>query len=326
MIKTRNIAISYKDINSEWAFRHLLGLTQPLEGGDTKIISPLTNEKSASFCIYKTPSGLYKFKDFSSSEQGDAFDLLVQLQALKGIIIDRRQALDILKKAYVEGGEITSYVGDSKAARNGKGFVSKHEMRRFNEDDLKFWGDAGCALPIIENYNVAPLKSFTIQKLVEGEIKEYEFNFPRMYGYYLKDGSLYTVYCPGRKPKFVRVGKGHILGSDQIIKPSQFLIYIKSLKDAIAFRTMGFEEFDLKVPDGETTMISKEQVLKDKEIYEKVFTFMDPDPAGIRATAKYKELYDLDPIDFNLGPKDLSDAIGSHGEIVTKLHLIQILL
>lgn len=323
-IKTRNIALKPSDIPSEWLFSHLLGI-QDLGGGDTKIISPLTNEKTPSFCIYKASSGRYKFKDFSSAEQGDGFDLFVLLQGIKGIKIDRKQALDILKKAYVEGGQVDSYVGEAKPARNGKGFVSKHEMRRFNQDDLKFWGEAGCSLPVMENYNVAPLKSFTIEKLVEGEIKEYEFTFPRMYGYYLKDGSLYTIYCPGRKPKFVRVGKGHILGSDQIIKPARFLIYIKSLKDAMAFRTMGFEEFDLKVPDGETTMISKEQVLKDKETYEKVFTFMDPDPAGLKATAKYKELYDLDPINFNLGPKDLSDAIGFHSEIVARLHLMQIL-
>lgn len=326
MIKTRNIAISYKDINSEWAFQHLLGLTQPLEGGDTKIISPLTNEKSASFCIYKTPSGLYKFKDFSSSEQGDAFDLLVQLQALKGITIDRRQALDILKKAYNEGGETNSYIEDNKPARNGKGKVVSWELRRWEDIDLKYWGKYDVDIPLLEHYNVAPVHKYTMEKLVEGELKTYIFEENKAYGFFYCDGSLHSIYRPGKKPKSIRVITKYLLGTDQIIKPAKFLIYMKSLKEGLAFKKMGFSDYDFKAVDAEGILVSKEQIEADKKVYKKLFVWLDPDSAGLRFREKYKLTYDLDAIDFNLGPKDLTDGIDYSNSTIVKLHLMQILL
>lgn len=325
MIKTKGV-LSIKDLDPEWCFKYLLGINYDLGGGDTKLLSPLSSEKTPSFCLYKNKYGNYKYKCFSSSSSGDHIDLLIQLQAVKGIIIDRKTAGNTLKKAFSEFLATGQYIStESKPVRNGKGKVVSWELRRWNDIDLKYWGRYDVDIPLLEHYNVSPVFKYTMEKLVEGELKTYLFEEEKAYGFFFKDGSLHSIYRPGKKPKSIRVIKKYLLGSDQVIKPARFLIYMKSLKEGLAFKKMRFTDYDFKCTDSETILIPKEQVEADKKIYEKIYVWLDPDIPGKKMTLKYKEIYDLDSVDFELGPKDLTDAIEYSNSTVARLHLMQLL-
>lgn len=324
MIRTRNKVLSLSQIDTEWAFTFLLGPLS-LNGGDCKIRSPFSEDKTPSFSIYKY-GDRYLFRCFSTGIRGNYLDLYIELQKQKGIILDKKQAVEIIKSEFESFLNTGQYIApDAKIVKNGKGRVVEWELRRWDDIDIQYWGKYEIETLDLEYYNVAPISSYVMEKLVNGELKRYVFNHDKMYGYFLKDGSLYTIYCPERKPKFTRVGFGRLLGEDQIVKPAQNLIYIKALKDGIVFKKMGFKNYDFKVVDAESTLVSKEQVEKDKKIYKKIWVWMDLDSAGKKASAKYKELYDLDSIEFNLGPKDLSDAIPEVGFNLAKLHLLQLL-
>lgn len=328
MISTKAIMLNPSDLSAEWCFCYLLNISEDLDGKDYKCLSPISEEKTASFTLYKNKSGVYKFKCFSTSQSGDHFDLVVALEKTKGNIIDRKAAKTILKEAYLTNSNrhIVGDRGVDYTPKNGKGRVTDWEMRVWNLTDIEYWEQFEITTDDLEFYNVAPLSRFVIEKLKDGELKKYEFSFSLMFGYFNRDGSLYTIYCPGRKPKFIRVQETFkLLGSSQIVKPARFLIYIKSLKDLIAFKKMRFPDFDCKALPGETIMVPKQQVDADKLLYEKIFVWVDPDKAGDIMAEKYKKEYDLDRIEFNLGPKDLTDSIKEYSSFAAQLHLIQIL-
>lgn len=326
-LSTKNTVLSFNDIDPAWCFEYLLNLGEKLMGQDIKILSPFSlQEKTPSFCIYKKPGFPYRFSCFSSGIRGSHIDLLVELEKARGKHLEWIQARDILKKAFEQQLSTGQVVREERKIINGKGRVVSWELRRWNNDDDSYWGQYEIKRKLLEHYNVAPLSKFTMEKLVQGEVKCYDFDHPRIYGYHRKDGSLDRIYRPGsKKGKFIKVGGLYIQGSDQIVTPKESLIYIKSLKDILGFHTLDIDGWDLKAPDGEGVLIPKEIVEKDKKIYKKILIWMDPDTAGQKAAAKYKEQFNLNGIDFNMGIKDLTDSIAAFNSSLVRIKLMQLL-
>ena len=327
MIRTKNVILKPNQIDSEWAFNYLLGPLE-LSGGDTKISSPFSTDRTPSFSIYKKSiDSAYMYSCFSSGMKGSCFDLLIELQKLKGVVIDKNQAVAILKREF----EATIKTGDyapieAKVLRNGKGKVVEHQTRVWNDDDIVYWSRFETPIDILEFFNIAPLKSFTMEKLVDGEMKRYDFDHPRIYGYFRNNGSLHKIYRPGtKKGKFIKVGNEYTQGADQIITPNENLIYIKSLKDVACFKSLDISGWDTKAPDAEGILIPKKEIEQDKKTYKRILSWMDPDEAGKKATKKYKEVYEIEPVDFDMGVKDLSDSVERWGGFLVKIKLTQIL-
>ena len=144
-----------------------------------------------------------------------------------------------------------------------------------------------------------------------------------IYGYYRKDGLLYKIYQPNVKEhKFIKV-KDYLQGSEQLNDESNCLLICSSLKDAMTIKSLGIT-CNIIVPDSENTVIKPEIIENLKSRYEYVFTLFDNDEAGINAMRKYKELYDLDYVYFNL-EKDVADAVKFHGKDVVKEKLVPLI-
>ena len=80
MISTKNLIYDLADVPREWVFEHYLNLTEKLTGQDLKIKSVFNlREKTPSMCIYMDTKNIYKFKDFSSGNGGDALSLVQNL-------------------------------------------------------------------------------------------------------------------------------------------------------------------------------------------------------------------------------------------------------
>jgi len=67
----------YKKTTDYKILCHYLG-GKDLTSGE-KILSPLREETNPSFNIYETPDGRWRFKDYGSGDEGNCFDLVMQL-------------------------------------------------------------------------------------------------------------------------------------------------------------------------------------------------------------------------------------------------------
>ena len=81
MILTKNLVSDLRDVPREWVFEYYLNLKERLVGQDIKMLSAFNSkDKVPSMCIYTDAmSGFYKFKDFSSGNQGDSIELVKAL-------------------------------------------------------------------------------------------------------------------------------------------------------------------------------------------------------------------------------------------------------
>lgn len=330
MLKTKGVSFSRRSLSSEWCYRYLLGIP-PLDGSNIKIKSPFSIDRTPSFSLFKKEGASdYRWRCFSTGrgEMGsDHIELFIQLQDQKGNKFDRSSAFTFLANEY----EIFVKTGlwvetDRKVALNGNAKVVSHELRKWNEDDHSYWYHRyGITTKILEHYNVAAVHRFTMEKLKDGKIETYLFDHPRIYGYFRKNGSLDRFYRPGsKKGKFIKSGGPYVQGSDQIITPQEKLITIKSLKDVMAFHTLDIDGYDLKSPDSESILLPRAVLEEDKKIYKKRYHWMDPDPAGRVAAAKYTA-EGMEEIISDLPEKDLSDNIERFGHNFVRIKLLQIL-
>ncbi len=327
MIRTKDIVLDPNDIDPAWCFEYLLGLDRPLNGADLKIRSVFSEDRTPSFSIYKTSGGVYRYNCLSTGQKGSHIDLYVALQKQKGNTVSYHQAKTLLKREF-EAFRLTGQYQpqETQVITNGKGKVTDIELRKWDADDKIFWeGRYTITQEIREHFNVAAGKRFVMEKLKDGKMEQYVFEHPRIYVFYRKDGTVDRVYRPGsKKGKFIKVGGPYVQGSDQVVIPKENLIYIKSLKDIMGFHTLDIDNYDLKAPDAEGIMIPKVQIEKDKKTYKKIFSWMDPDQAGVKATLKY-QLEGIPPLGFDMGPKDLTDTLEVFNKQIIRLKLLQLL-
>lgn len=305
MLSTKNInlATNTDEIPSSWIFEYYLNLPTTLTGQPVKIKSPLTNEKTPSFKIYyNTERACYMFKDFSSGAQGDGIRLVSTLFNLERnsarvkIINDYNNVTEDLKP---------SILTEELTKKEGYQVVS-YKTRVWIDKDAEFWSSFMISSKLLEEYNIRPIESFIMKK----------GDFPNitvkglMYGYFKNDGTLYKIYLPGRKTKFITVCD-YLQGSEQLKFEHNILIIASSLKDLLDIKVL-FSNVESIAPESENTYISKEVIDYYKSRYKYVFTLFDKDDAGQKAALKYKKEYGIDTIFLNL-EKDVSDSIKEHG-------------
>ncbi len=327
-IQTKNIILKASDLPTAWCFEYLLDLPQPLNGLDEKIRSPFSRDTNASFSIYKTPEGRYRFKCFSTSLLGDAFDLMVALEKKKGVEITYKEAQRRLIQAFKTGGDTnTSYEQSNEPGviLNTKARVTDWEMMRWSKEQLAFWIQFNIDQNLLEEYNVFAIKRFIMEKMVEGVNKTYEFTHPLQFGYGRNDGSLHKIYKPGQKPKAIKVGSSYLEGSDQIVKPRENLLITKSLKDVMGWKSLEIDRWDAVSCDSENVIISKKVIEEKKAVYKRITVLMDNDVAGANASLQYKERYGIEPIVLDMPGKDITDNLRDSGEFMTRLKLMQVL-
>jgi len=310
MISTKNLICDLTDVPREWAFEHYLKLTEKLTGQDIKMKSVFNiREKTPSMCIYVDRNNIYRFKDFSSGNGGDAISLVQSLfnlptrgSASYKIIEDYNQY--VLNNGY---NPIKSYKQHSKFK------VTDYEMRHWNTLDQKYWMGFYIGSRLLSRYNVVPLEYYIMTKTDENDVvSSITIKGNYIYGYFREDGTLYKIYQPKvKESKFIKV-RDYIQGTEQLVFDKPYLIIASSLKDLMAYQKLKISNSEVIAPDSENTMIPENIMSSISSKYQKVCVLFDNDEAGIKAAEKYKSRYGFEYVVLEM-EKDLSDAIKVHG-------------
>lgn len=316
MLSTKYLINNYKDVPSEWIFKHYCKLTEPLTGQDVKIKSIFNpTERTPSMCIFFSEDKYY-FKDFSTGKGGNSLKLVQEIYNEDFRMASRRIIEDYNQHILLNNGtehKLTEFKVQSKYK------VISTEIRKWCAQDKTFWEQFNISSKLLDEHNVKPLESYKMEKLEEGEVKSLEIKGAYIYGYFDSNGNIYKIYQPKVKEyKFIKVSS-HLQGHDQI-KKHPFLIIASSLKDALVIKSANLR-VDVIAPDSENTMIKKETIKTLKGNYKKIVTLFDNDEAGINAMKKYKDEYDIDYVYFDLA-KDVAESIKTHGIAKTFTHLI----
>ncbi len=322
MLKTKNLVSGVKEVPYTWIFEHYCKLPEKLNGQDLKIKSMFNpKERTPSMCIYyDKKAATYKFKDFSTNRQGDAFSLVKELKNCDF----HKASLDIVEN-------YNEFILHNNGGYDVKEFKERSRYKVVNTvtrgwttADQYYWTKFNIGSRLLEEHNVKPLQSYTMQKEEDGEIKELEISGPLIYGYFKNNGELYKIYQPKvQDKKFIKV-QDYIQGSEQL-KGHKYLIITSSLKDLMALKSLKLKQIDVIAPDSENTTIRKELMEMYKQDYEHVLTLFDNDEAGVKAMEKYKEQYNVSPIYLRMS-KDLADSVRDSGPNETIINLVPLIL
>jgi hypothetical protein len=260
------------------------------------------------FIYYDVVSRSYKFKDFSSGNQGDSIELV---KALFNMPTRGHATYKILEDYQIYIKNNTIAVVD--IFYHDKYKVVDYEMRHWTNFDQTYWMGYKIGSKMLDRYNVIPLSFFTMSKLdLDGAKISYTFRKNYVYGYFRNDGSLYKIYMPkNTDKKFIKV-ENYIQGTDQLRHDCKYLLITSSLKDLMAFNKLGISNIEAIAPDSENTMIGEKAIGELKPHYEKIIVLFDNDEPGIKAAQRYKDKYGFNTILLPM-EKDLSDSVKEHG-------------
>lgn len=310
MISTKNLITDLSQIPREWVFEYYLDLKEKLTGQDVKILSIFNarDKVPSMFIYYDVVSKFYKFKDFSSGNQGDSIALV---QALFNMPTRGHATYKIINDYQIYIKNNTVAVVD--ILYHDKYKVVDYEMRHWTNFDQTYWMAYKIGSKMLDRYNVIPLSFFTMSKLgLDGIEISYTFKRSYVYGYFRNDGSLYKIYMPkNTDKKFIKV-ENYIQGIDQLKYDCKYLLITSSLKDLMAFNKLGISNIEAIAPDSENTMIGEKAIGELKPHYEKIVVLFDNDEPGIKAAQRYKDKYGFNTILLPM-EKDLSDSVKVHG-------------
>ena len=282
-------------IPSNRIMERILNLEEALEGQSVKIKSIFNKADNdpSMILFFSDDEQIYRFKDFSSGNYGDAVDIVLELYNLSDRQNGYRQILDLFKNDT----EIPKYINTaSKEIRE----VNKYTIRKWTNADAAFWKQFGIGGSFLKNYNIKPLGEYTITITKEDGVEEMNFAQNMCYGYFNNAGELCKIYQPTRKvAKFLKL-KEYTQGEEQLTYKARCLIIASSLKDIGAFKALKFNQIEMVAPDSENVTITPAQIDKYRQEYEFVFTLFDNDIAGMKAMKHYKDLYDISYIYFNV--------------------------
>lgn len=313
MIQTISYNHNNFPIPSNQIFEKVLNLTESLTGQSVKIKSIFNSaDKDPSMVIFYAESdGMYRFKDFSSGQYGDAIDIVQYMYQLKTRQEAFRKALEMFKNN-VDVKSTTVFVKETKE-------VTDYTIRKWLNSDADYWKQFGISGRFLKKYNIKPLSKYTIEIERNGVKSQMVFDSGKMmYGFFSKDNSLYKIYQPNRKiAKFLKI-KDHLQGAEQLTMNAKCLIIASSLKDIGAFQSMRLPNIELVAPDSENVTITTSILDKYKSNYEYVFTMFDNDEAGIKAMNMYWTEHQIPYIHFDY-EKDFAESIKQHGIENTKI-------
>jgi hypothetical protein len=311
MIRTIYNAIDISEVPETWIFEHYCGLYHKLIGDDVTITSIFNpTEGTPSMKIFVS-NGRYMYKDFSTGNGGNAINLVIQKKG-----ISYPEAASLIVKDYTDYLQKYGGVNAFKLTPAVKFKLSHYEIRSWTKDDATFWSAFNIGSNMLEQYHIKPLASFTFEK-EDGSVSYTKIK-SRVYGYFREDGSLYKIYMPGTKKKFMKL-LDYTQGLDQLDFKNPYLVICSSLKDAMCLKSFRYN-IDVIAPDSENVLLNPTTIDFFKRNYKSIGVLLDNDEAGIKAMKKYEECYGSKPIHLTMA-KDLSDAVQKFGvsEVRTQL-------
>jgi hypothetical protein len=271
--------------------------------------------------IYTDSSNFYRFKDFSSGNQGDGIELVKALFNLES----RGHAANQIINDYQDFLSHNDAPVTLELKFHDKFKVVDYEMRHWNTQDSKFWTSFSISSILLAKYSVVPLAYFTMEKREEdGSMTSFKFNKPYLYGYFRQDGELYKIYMPKNlDKKFIKV-QNYVQGIDQLTYEAKYLVITSSLKDLMCFNKLGIGNVECIAPDSENTMIGEVVMGKLSKRYFKTIVLFDNDEPGIKAAQRYQDKYGYNYIVLDMS-KDLSDSVKDYGVEAVRDKLLPLL-
>jgi hypothetical protein len=267
-------------VPDEWIFEKFLNLPEVLTGQSVSIHSIFNpNDTNPSLIVYYcTKNDGYRFKDFSSGYQGDAFNLVQYLYN-----INLQDALQKIKKLYDNDED---YLLDDRVITPIIKEIKNYKVRSWNLADRDFWTAYAIGSPELEHHNVKPILSYDLVVTKGNKTTVKTFQHIHSYGYFTKDNVLYKIYNPKNSVgKFIKI-KDYVQGHDQLEYKAQWLIILASMKDLMTFKLLNLPNIECIAPHSENTMLSEEQINYYKRKYKLITVLFDNDPAGLAAAKK----------------------------------------
>lgn len=303
---------------SSWLFQYYCKLQEPLRGQSVKIKSLFKpDEKTPSMRIHMY-EGAYAFKDFSSGNGGSGIQLVMLLFNLNKEDAIRKAATDFKENKNSPNPIIIAPITHTES----KIKVIQVQKRNWNTLDAAYWGQYFISSNALERYCVFPLEKCVFEKVINGKLSRFTMSLEKMYGYFKKDGTLYKIYTPGKKNKFLTLDH-FIPGIEHLEYKAPTLIISSSLKDLLAMLGLNLD-IEMIAPTAEGNIIEKRLLIAFSFQYENIYTLFDNDAAGNNAMIKYQKNYSIPSLYLPL-EKDVSDSIKKYGTDFTKQEIQKLL-
>jgi len=280
--------------------------------------SPFHKDNNESLRIFwSSKYNMFMFKDFGGAGlRGDVFVFVSKLtglnyyETLVRIILDFNLDdyfnVDSTNKPisnpiiYSEE-QIKSFVKDS--------VVLQIKTREWNIVDDKYWNSFGISRETLIKYRVIPISHiFLNDNIIKADELAYAY-------VEYKDGvARYKIYQPlSKKMKWLNnMIEGTLSGWSQLSDTGEILILASSLKDGMCVHDLGFK--DMLASQTELYIYKPHIMAILKKRFKRIFVFYDYDNAGINASNKMCEMYDLEPIfTMKKETKDPSDFYRAKG-------------
>lgn len=306
MYNSKNKVYDIDKIPSYWVFNHYLDLEEELKGQRVNITSLWNkNERTPSMYIFvHKDKNEYYFKDFSSGKYGNKVGFVQELFG-----ISYNEAVHKIISDFNNSEDEVIPIDVSPAENNW--IIKSITTRDWNDSDISYWQSFNISKELLISHCVKPLDYYFLQRN-NGYLKEdIRIKKPNMYGYYDKNDNLCKVYSPFDEDFKFYIIEPIVHGLDQLTYSKSNLVICSSLKDLMSLSSFGLN-LEAIAANSETTMIEPYLINYLKKKYDKVITLLDCDNAGIKAMKRYKELYNLDSVLFEM-EKDISDSIKVHG-------------
>lgn len=281
---------TYQDVPVGWIYFYYLGVTKPLDGRNIKLRSFLNNDSNPSLWLY-VHKGMYRWKDFSSGQSGEAINVVMHMFKLSFKEAKDKVVYDYKVYTMKNGPYKPIEIDLSVEAYS---FDAQYEVAIWAMPDREFWTNRfGISLHRVDSAFIRPLAWYQLEKIQGDQKTTYrKIAGPHIYGYFTATGKLYQIYQPYNKEmKFIKLER-HIQGLDSLKYEGVALIIGSSLKDNLVTTN-----YDLKIeaiaPPSETTFLTKEEIDKVRPHYKYIFTLFDNDKAGVKSMLRYEKLYGI---------------------------------
>lgn len=276
---------------------------------EDSFVSPFREDKHPTCSLYRNSKGYLYFKDFGNGDHLNCFGVVMKLYNC-----DYMTALNIIYTDFnlntVSNKVIRNFVTTVDKKQDKKIQI---EPRKFNKEDLNWWGKFGISEKILISYNVFACKTVFLNNEIA-----FTDEYQKIYGYYggiSNSLERWRIYFPEKKSlRFIgNWDKNLIQGFNQLQYNTNFIVITKSMKDVMCLRGLGIEAV---APNSETSFLPVSIYKKLKSKYKYIIVFYDNDYAGISNMNKIRRdfpelIYIFIPRKYNA--KDISDFYSLYG-------------
>lgn len=291
-------------LSQEEIFERYLGVRVTFTG---KVCSPLREDSNPTCTFKQYRNGKIIFKDWGGHFEGNCIDVVMRIFNLGYWDACRKIAEDF--NLVKDGRAGKKYNKQPKQVEREVKDKSKIQVmwRKYEDEDLAFWGSFGIQLPTLRKYQAGVVKHAWVNDALSYSYRKDDVCF----GYYFSKHD-FKLYFPMRDEwRFIGNYTG-LQGYEQLPATGDVLVITKSLKDVMFLYQMGIAAV---APASESSILTEEQYIELKGRFKQLVCLYDFDLTGLRSANKMKRVYGIPRVFLtngrfgfpNHGSKDITD-------------------